>query len=226
MNNPHDMVGPAAECWTRIGVWGDRSCPVLGDVVHCHNCHVFAGASRRFLEAPCPPGYLEEWNERLATPIEETAANCETVLVFRLGEEWLALSVAVLMEVTTPRPIHRIPHRAGLLAGLVNIRGELQLCVHLGQALGMRNEGETRSAENGTTKARMIVVQNETERWVFPVDEVDEVFRIPSARLGDAPATLARASGRLTRGVFDSKQRSIGVLEEARLFQLLRGKIR
>ena len=216
------------DCWTRIGVWGDRSCPVLSDVVHCHNCHVFGGASRRFLEASSPPGYLDEWTKRLTAPIEETATDFQTVLVFRLGEEWLGLRVAVLLEVTTTRAIHRVPHRGGMLAGVVNIRGELQLCVRLDQALGMKGDAETSREIDETkgVKARLIVVQSEGDRWVFPVDEVDEVFRFPESELSNAPATLARSGNRLTQGVFHSRNRSVGFLDDSRLFQLLRGKIR
>ena len=47
---------------------GDRSCPELAKVTHCHNCPVFATAGRRFLDAPRPPGYLDEWTARLAAP--------------------------------------------------------------------------------------------------------------------------------------------------------------
>ena len=138
MNLPASPVGPVANCWNHIGVWGDRSCPELLKVVHCHNCPVFAGAGRRFLDAPSPDGYAQEWAERLAPPIEEAATDLQSVLIFRLGEEWLALPAQVLLEVAGPRPIHRIPHRAGLLAGLVNIRGELYLCARLFQALRAR----------------------------------------------------------------------------------------
>src|SRR5215468_4018052 len=127
----------AGDCWNTIGVRGDRSCPELAKVVHCQNCPVFAAAGRRFLDAPSPPGYLEEWTERLATPVGEAVADLESVLTFHLGDEWLALPVRVLVEVTTPRPVHRVPYRAGLLAGLVNIRGELHLCAHLARLLGI-----------------------------------------------------------------------------------------
>ena len=33
------------------------------------------------------------------------------LLIFRLGGEWLALSLSVVVEVTALRPVHRIPHR-------------------------------------------------------------------------------------------------------------------
>ena len=133
-----------ADCWNRIGVRGDRSCPELASVIHCRNCPVFADAGRQFLDAPCPEGYLDEWTARLAAPLEEVDADCLSVLTFRLGEEWLALPVLVLVEVTPPRTVHRVPHRGGLLQGLVNIRGELHLCVRLGQLLGLTTPAETK----------------------------------------------------------------------------------
>jgi chemotaxis-related protein WspD len=214
------------DCWHRIGVWGDRSCPELIEAVHCHNCPVFAAASRRFLDAPPPSSYLDEWTERLIPSIEETAGDVQSVLIFRLGEEWLALRVQVLVEVTSPLPVHCIPHRAGLLAGLVNIRGELHLCVHLAQLLGLeQHDNGQRSQDGQGSLPRMIVVASDDGRWVFPVDEVDQVYRFSAEELTGAPATVARAAGRLTRAVLTWRERSIGYLDDAQLFRALRGRI-
>jgi chemotaxis-related protein WspD len=218
-----------SDCWNRIGVWGDRSCPELVAAVHCHNCPVFATASRRFLDAPPPQGYLEDWTARLAAPLEETAKDRDSLLIFRLAEEWLALRVQVLIEITTPRPVHRVPHRAGLLAGLVNIRGELHLCAHLDKLLGINGTqapvGSPGDLSIASAKSRMMVVEGEGGRWVFPVDEVDQVCRIPTAELSTAPATLVRSAGRFTRAVFRWQERSVGMLEDAKLFQVLRTRM-
>ena len=217
------VVAACDDCWNRIGVRGDHSCPELAQVVHCQNCPVFAAAGRHFLDAPSPAGYLDEWTERLAAPVEESATDLQSVLAFRLGEEWLALPVGVLVEVTGPRPVHRVPHRGGLLAGLVNIRGELHLCVRLGQLLGVTAAPD--SAGDLAGRGRLLVVLWQSERWVFPVDEVDQVYRIPARELAPAPATVARAAGRLSRGVFAWQGRSIGLLDEPRLFQALKGRL-
>lgn len=221
------------DCWNRIGVRGDRSCPELPKVVHCHNCSVFSAAGRQFLDAPSPAGYLEEWTQRLAAEVETSAADLHGVLIFRLGEEWLALAVSVLMEVTTPRPVHRVPHRSGILAGLVNIRGELCLCAHLDQVLGLkRTIGENVKVLRSPTpsgvspRARLLVVRREQERWVFPVDEVDQVHRFPLRELTRVPATVGRSLARLTRGVFHWEGKSIGLLDEERLYQILRARMR
>jgi chemotaxis-related protein WspD len=204
-------------------VRGDRSCPELAKVVHCQNCPVFAAAGRRFLDAPSPAGYLEEWTERLAAPVAEVDADLESVLVFRLGDEWLALPVGVLVEVAVPRAVHRVPYRAGLLAGLVNIRGELCLCVHLAKLLGINLPPPS---SDGAAARHLLVVQRAAERWVFPVDAVDQVRRVPVRELGPPPATVNRAVAHLARGVFPRDGRPVGLLDDARLFEALRTRLR
>src|SRR5271170_6025353 len=95
------------DCWNRIGVKGDGSCPELLKVVHCHNCPVFAAAGQHlFLREP-PPECVEEWTQALAH--KEAAADTDTaaVLVFRIGEEWLAMDVRSLVEVSEKRAVRR-----------------------------------------------------------------------------------------------------------------------
>src|SRR5215831_6881941 len=97
--NALPLTSVREDCWNRIGVWGDRSCPELAGAVHCHNCPVFAAAGRQFLDAPSPLGYLEDWAERLAALPETAASDLQSVLIFCIADEWLALPVAVLVEV-------------------------------------------------------------------------------------------------------------------------------
>lgn len=207
-------------CWQTIGVRGDRSCPELDAVTHCHNCPVFAAAGRRFLDAPSPPGYLDEWTARLASPEEDAGGDELGVLVFRIADEWLALSVGVLVEVTLPRKPHRVPHRGGLLAGLVNIRGELHLCTHLDVLLGITRTDPV--PEN----VRLVVVRRESEGWAFAADAVDQVHRVRVRDVAASPPTLSRAAARVTRGVFVRDGRAVGLLDEARVFQALAERVR
>jgi chemotaxis-related protein WspD len=214
------------DCWNRIGVWGDHACPELVAAVHCHNCPVFAAAGRQFLDAPSPAGYLEDWAGRLAAPPETVASELESMLIFRLADEWLALSVPVLVEVTAPRPVHRIPYRGGVLAGLINIRGELHLCARLDQLLGIARQAPVEGNHTEGNKARMLVVRREQDAWVFPVDEVACVYRFAIGTLMAVPPTLARAVARFTRGVTVWNQHAVGCLDDARLFETLRARTR
>jgi Chemotaxis signal transduction protein len=131
------------DCWNQIGVDGDRSCVQLKTVIHCRNCPIYSAVGRSLLEREAPSEYLQEWTEILAKTQPDSTQNSvvgtvirssETlsIMVFRLGEEWLALPVRLLQEVTQPCIIHTLPHRSDdLFLGLVNIRGEILLCISL-----------------------------------------------------------------------------------------------
>ena len=159
-----DATSRSEDCWNRIGVRGDHSCPELKQFVHCQNCPVFASAGRRLFAQRPPSGYAEEMLAGLtqAEPAAPSGA-LHSVLVFRIGEEWLALAVSVLVEVTPAFPVHSVPQRSGLLAGVVNIRGELQLCVRLDRLLGIALNSDlpaatlavksTRNAMSGSDRA-------------------------------------------------------------------------
>ena len=40
------------DCWNRIGVRGDQSCPLLIEHIHCRNCALYAAAAIRLLDDP------------------------------------------------------------------------------------------------------------------------------------------------------------------------------
>ena len=228
------IVAPMPECWRKIGVAGDRSCPELEAVIHCRNCPVLADAARTFFDRGAPPGYLDEWRAILEEPAEEVAADTTSVLVFRLDAEWLALPTAVLVEVTPVRTVHRLPHRGtGVLAGLVNIRGQLQLCASLhglvGLAGGPAPVPTAADDAGGRSTARLLVVErpggDATDSWVLGVDEVAGVHRVTRGMLRAVPSTVGHADGRLSSALFEWQERTVALLDESRVFEALRERV-
>lgn len=103
----------------------------------------------------------------------------------------------------------------------MNIRGELHLCVRLDQLLRLHVPTDTPEA-----RPRLVVVRRETEAWVFPVAEVDRVHRFAAGELSEPPPTVGRNVNRFSRGVFPWQGQAVGLLDEERLFEALRAKIR
>ena len=58
------------------------------------------------------------------------------------------------------------------------------------------------------------------------MDEVDQVRRVSRQAITRPPATVGRAATHLTRGVFPLGRRSVGLLDEERVFEVLRAKLR
>jgi chemotaxis-related protein WspD len=213
---------PIEECWRRIGVTGDRSCPELEIYIHCRNCPVLAEAARTFFDREAPEGYLEAWSRILEEPEVIADPDATSVLVFRVGREWMALPTGTLVEITTLRPLHRVPHRtAGALEGLVNIRGQLQLCVSLHTILGLEEQPPTVQPDaEAPTAARLLVVERADGaggRWVFGVDEVAGVQQVVRSTMRSVPSTVSQSNARMCQALFDWQDRTVGLIDDARL---------
>jgi chemotaxis-related protein WspD len=230
--DPRGIVPPMPACWRRIGTSGDRTCPELERLVHCRNCPVLSEAAREFFMRPPPEGYLEEWTGILADSARTEADSStstgggerdgESVLVFCVAGEWFALPVAALVEVTEPRRVHPVPHRVGgPLEGIVNIRGQLHLCVSLARLLGLP-EGRTHSVEPGE---RLVVVEHAGERWAFRVDRVTGVPGLSRGRLRPPPDTARVEAGGHTRGLFEHDGATVALLDPRPIFTGLRGRV-
>lgn len=216
-----DSASPFADCWNRIGVRGDRSCPELAEHVHCRNCPVYAGAAHRLLDAPAPAGYLEEWTGLFAQEKDEGARHERAAVIFRLAREWLALPAGLFREVAPLRPVHSLPHRRdGIVSGVVNVRGELLVCVALDRLLGVDAAGEGEAAARGV-HPRLLVIGRKGERVVFRADEVHGIHRYDPSVLLPVPASLARASAGFTTAMLPWRERTVGCLDEQRLWQTL-----
>jgi len=213
------MSATINDCWNVIGIRGDASCPELAARVHCRNCPVYSSAAAHLLDGEPPAGYVQNWTEqaRQARGVGERAAL--SVLLFRLGAEWLALPTSALTEIASLRTIHSLPHRRSkAVLGLANIRGTLLVCVSLRDLLGI----DTGAAHAGTPSRaaeRLVVMERDGVRAVCPVDEIHGIERFFERDLRAAPATVARAESRFTRAIATWQQHTVGLLDEQPLFR-------
>lgn len=223
------------DCWNQIGVMGDRSCCELKTVIHCRNCKVYSAAGRSLLERSAPSNYLEEWTNILSEAAtaqigvgEGTlvrAADTLSVIIFRLGNERLALPVNILQEVTPPQVIHSVPHRSNaVFLGLINIRGETLLCVSLKDLLGLE-AATTTQASSPINPQRMIVAGRGENKWVFPVDEVQGIYRFHLSEFKEAPVVISKASEAYTKGVVTWQDQKLNFLNAELLFYTLSHKV-
>ncbi|MCW8130066.1 MAG: purine-binding chemotaxis protein CheW [Planctomycetota bacterium] len=220
MNPANASATPATDCWNRIGIGGDGSCEELPKVVHCRNCPVYAGAGRGLLDRETTADYRAEWTALLAKQQERRSSATQSLVVFQLGDELLALPTHSFREVVQPRPVHRLPaRRSRILMGLVNVRGEIQLCISLASLLGLASRLDAAAA---ATQGRMMVVEQEKQVWVFPVEKVLGTFRIDPKEVQALPATLHHAQHSFTHGAIEWEGRSVGCLDEVSVFAAVR----
>jgi chemotaxis-related protein WspD len=224
------------DCWNTIGVMGDRTCGELKSVIHCHDCPVFAMVGDSLLEREPPLNYVSEWINVLAeTTVDEDNQSNETiirtakaisVMIFRLGNERLALSANILQEVTHPCVIQPVPHRSDdLFLGLVNIRGEILLCASLSHLLNLKPINENFACPKSVSSQRMMVAGRDDQKWVFLVDEVYGIQRFHLNELRDAPVVIAKADQAYTQGIINWQGEKVNYLDSELLFYTLNHKI-
>jgi chemotaxis-related protein WspD len=209
-------LAPGEDCWSRIGVMGNGSCAELDKHIHCRNCPVYASAGARLLDRPMPENYRRDWALHFSAPKRQVAPGSVSLLLFRLGGEWLALPTQVFQEVVELRKAHTIPHRRqGALLGIVNVRGELLVAVSLARVLGIE------APKDLPKTARLLVSVWESQRVVFPVDEVYGVHRCDPEQLAEPPSTLAKSGSSYTRSVLHWQNNLVCCLDTELLFPAL-----
>jgi len=201
-------------------VYGNGSCPELQKFIHCRNCGVFSSAAHRLLDRPLPEEYRREWTVHFAKEKKRAAPSTLSAVVFRISDEWLALPTQAFQEVAECRRIHSLPHRRqGIVLGLVNIRGELLICVSLGRLLGLDRVPPRQLPRTGYD--RLLVANWDSSRLVFPVDEVQGIHRFQTQELREPPATVAKSQPNFSEGSLLWREKAVGFLAPALLFSSL-----
>ena len=208
----HEDAQAIDDCWNRIGIHGDKSCPLLSEHIHCRNCAVYSTAATRLLDR-----YALQQDDRVqVSNTVESEVKTRSLLMFRLGEEWLGLATRSLVEVAPLQAIHSLPHqRSGALLGVANVRGALVACLSLVELLGL--DGISNVAPGTRVMPRMLIIAAHGGPVVVPVDEVDGIHAIDEQILDAASRSGTQASAKYTRGVLQFKGRSLRWLDEEQL---------
>lgn len=202
------------DCWNRIGVRGDSSCPELQQHFRCLNCPTYAAAAVAMLDrVVADEDFIASWSTvRQSDQKEKT----QSALIFRVGVEWLALPPQAITEVAELNSIHSLPHQTNrAILGLTNIRGALVLCISLAHMLNAQSDDSVRN------NPRLLVVTHQGQKLVFPVDEVFGIYRYNQAELQAAPTTLAHSSNSYTQALITWEKHKVGLLDCDLLFYTL-----
>lgn len=207
-----NLGAPIDDCWNRIGVQGDMSCPELERHIHCRNCPVYASAAARLLDSELPDGYVDERTSHYAAARHGESHATGAFTLFRIGAEWLCLPASAVSEITSMRTIHKLPHRAPVVLGVVNVRGELLICLSLGRMLGVE-PAPAPPEDAAVVYPRLVVLASDQGRLVFPVDEMHGIERFGPGALQEVPASIGKAAATYTSAMLPWGERSVGCLD-------------
>jgi chemotaxis-related protein WspD len=175
------------------------------------------GAMLRLLDRPVSDADLAAGADWAARPGVIHEGPMIGLLLFRLGDETLALPAKLLRRATPWARPTPIPHRTTpVMRGVCNIRGELVLCADLHRLLGLPDRRAARPAEAGDTR-RMVVIGPQDAPWVFEVDALVGIERTPTAQLRPPPVTVEHALPAYTTAIAEIRGQRATVLDGERV---------
>jgi chemotaxis-related protein WspD len=180
-------------------------------------------SAARLFDREVPEEYLRQWTTHVAAEKKVADVGTTSVLIFRIGSEWLGLPSQLFQEVIGECVVRRLPHhRGGILSGLVNVRGEFLLCVALGTLLGLEEAAPAQQPDKPTARGRLLTCNHNGDRLAFLADDVDGVYRHHPRDLREIPATLTKPkAGSCIVGILPWKDRTVGCLDAELLFSAL-----
>jgi purine-binding chemotaxis protein CheW len=128
------------------------------------------------------------------------------LVTFRIAKEEFGFNIFKVKEINKMLEITQIPNSESSIKGIVNLRGSVIPIVSLREKLNILEE-------EYTSQTRIIVVEYQSKSIGFIVDEVNEVLRIESSIIEQAPDMTTNIETAYISGVAKLENRLLILLD-------------
>lgn len=125
---------------------------------------------------------------------------------FKAGDRWLGIEVARVQEILRARPVTPVPLAPAVVAGLVNLRGQIVTAVDLRRRLELAEQEQERDPAQ-------VVVHGAEGAVSMLVDEVGDVLEVAEDDFEPPPPTLTGAARELIVGAWKLPDRLLLALD-------------
>jgi len=204
------------DCWNKIGVWrtNDEICPTLSNVIHCRNCKTYVDSGLSLLNISYSNDYCSNNTKIYKQKAESKTNEKVSVIIFRSQKNWFALKTSIFTEIDNNKTVHSIPHNKNhFIKGLVNIRGELELCISLSSLISQTHK----HTDSPTNKVKLIIIKLDSGKYAFKPEEILGVHSINNNEIKSAANIITGDRDHLVSGSFDFNEKHIGLIDEGLL---------
>ncbi|MEO7733127.1 MAG: chemotaxis protein CheW [Kofleriaceae bacterium] len=128
---------------------------------------------------------------------------------FLVGGLFFGLEVTCIQEVIRAQPLTVVPLSSSVIAGLINLRGQIVTAIDLRARLGLPPRDPDQRPLN-------VVVRTSDGPVSLLVDEIGDVIEVEAASFERPPDTLGDEARELIRGAYKLKGRLLLVLDPVR----------
>jgi len=168
--------------------------------------HYFGGTREEILDKRAESLALES--------VDEEVSDRLSMLLFRIGEEWYAVSVADVREIFQEYNVTAVPCAPDFILGVTNVRGEIlsvtdpAIMTSLGRIVGL--EGAQPPA---------VVVTNGAVTTAVVVDEIGDIVEVPNSALEPPVSIIDRAQAEFVAGSVFVDGSMVGLLNVERVLE-------
>lgn len=127
-------------------------------------------------------------------------------VTFYVGDILLGIDIRQVQEINRQLSVTEVPHSAGYVKGVINLRGEVATVVDLRTILKLPVGNETRESRN-------LVVHFQGESIGFLVDRVSDILTIERRNINPPPTNVDGVDGRLISGVSALEKELLVILD-------------
>ena len=149
-------------------------------------------------------------NAKIHSP---ATATHQQYCTFFIQDLLFGVEVETVQEVIRHQEMTRVPLAPAVIAGLINLRGQIVTAIDLRRRLGVRERGDGKLPMN-------VVVRTADGAVSLLVDEIGDVVEVEDNDFEPAPDNLSSTSRELIRGVYKLKNELLLVLDTQRSVNL------
>lgn len=132
---------------------------------------------------------------------------------FSVGGLFFGIEVLNVQEVLQQHEMTRVPLAPSVIAGLINLRGQIVTALDMRRRLGLADRAEG-------VAPMSIVARSEDGPVSLQVDEIGDVLELETGLLSPPPDLISVKARELMRGVYQLEQRLLLVLDTDRVVEV------
>jgi purine-binding chemotaxis protein CheW len=126
---------------------------------------------------------------------------------------FFGVEVSSVQEVIRYQQLTRVPLASAMIAGLMNLRGQIVTAIDLRRRLGLPDRGPDEPPIN-------VVVRSGDGAVSLLVDQIGDVIEVEENAFEEPPQTLSASARELIRGAYKLEHQLLLVLDTARALDL------
>lgn len=146
--------------------------------------------------------------------VDEETSDHLSLLLFRIGDEWYAVSVGAVREIFQEYEVTSIPCVPSFILGVVNVRGEILSVTDPATMMHIGSIEET----NGV-KPPAIVIADDEVATALVVDEIGDITDVPNVSIEPPVSIIDRAQAEFIEGSVFVGGAMVGLLKVARILE-------